>query len=255
MVIGMENFFTFYTEIDHINMPFIAFHFVHFIFMLIIFIVILLLYRWYNKQEKQLQRRFQIGMGIYFMVEELIYTIWLILTCRHSVIMQIIPLELCSLCAYINVGSVFTNNHQLRFFSVVTGMFAGMIALVYPANISGLYPMLSYRVINFYMLHGSFILFSIIMLQDTRLLQRHYLKRHLAFVGILFSFAFIVNTIYHTQYMFVGTPPTISIVHRIYQFTNILFLPTVIVIICLIQCFVYALLCRVYRLKEQYKIS
>lgn len=251
----MKNFFTFYTEIDHLNMPFVAFHLVHVLFLLITFIAIYWLYRYYSNQGEQQQRRFQIGMGVYFIVEELLYTIWLLLVCKDSVLVQLVPLELCSLCAYINVVSVFTKHPQLRFFSAVTGMFAGMMALLYPANISEMYPSLSYRVINFYMLHGSFVLFSLMMLKDEMLLRRCYLKRHLVFVGILFTIAFFVNSICHTQYMFVGTPPNILIVDHIYEFTKLLFLPTVIFIVSLFQCIVYALLYQICQRIKRYKIS
>lgn len=226
--------------------PFQSFHFMHILLLVISALVIYWCYQHYCKFDEFRQKRFIKGFGLYFLMEELIYTWWLLLVCKDQVWVQILPLELCSLCAYMNAWSAFTRRKQLCFFSAVVGLVAGLIAILYPANIDGLYPVFSYRVLNFYMLHGSFILFSFIQLKDHSLLSKHYLKKNIIIVGGMYTFAFVMNRILYTQYMFVGDPPNIYIVKQLYHITGIFFLPVLIFILACIQIVVVWILRKIY---------
>ena len=169
----MKDFFTFYTDIRNMAVPFTAFSLYHMLFLALAILLITTLFSYYRRLDAGKQRRMQVIMAIYFLVEELLYTTWLFLFCHEQVWHQILPLELCSLCVYMNALTVYLKKDTLRFFSGVVGLCAGLIAMVYPANISELYPVLSYRTINFYILHASFVLFALIQLQDRTLLQYH----------------------------------------------------------------------------------
>ena len=154
--------------------PFTAFSLYHMLFLALAILLITALFSYYRRLDAGKQRRMQVIMAIYFLVEELLYTTWLFLFCHEQVWHQILPLELCSLCVYMNALTVYLKKDTLRFFSGVVGLCAGLIAMVYPANISELYPVLSYRTINFYILHASFVLFALIQLQDRTLLRHVY---------------------------------------------------------------------------------
>lgn len=239
----MKDFFTFYKDIQGMTLPFQSFSLIHIGFLLISGVMILHIYRRYSEWNTHSQRRFQIGMAIYFLVEELIYTSWLLWKCHDHVLLEILPLELCSLCVYVNVLSVFTQKDTLRFFSAVVGLVAGGVAMLYPANISGLYPAFSYRTINFYILHGAFVLFSLIQLKDETLLNYHYMKKNFMILGCMFTIAFIVNIMNETQYMFVGIPPKITFIASLYQMTGIVFfLPVVLLVLSILQVIVVFLL-------------
>ncbi|WP_416325024.1 hypothetical protein [[Eubacterium] hominis] len=241
----MKDFFTFYKDITTMSLPFVAFSWIHIVFLLISIGIILSLYRLYSSLSQAKQRKFEIGMAIYFLVEEALYTAWLLWKCHDQVLLEILPLELCSLCVYMNALSVFTRKETLRFFSAVVGLVAGGVAMIYPANISGLYPVFSYRTINFYMLHGAFLLFSFIQLKEEALLSYHHMKKNFMILACMFTIAFTVNVMYHTQYMFVGIPPKITFVASLYQMTGIVFfLPTVLLILSILQVIV------VYGLKK-----
>ena len=153
----MKDFFTFYTDIRNMAVPFTAFSLYHMLFLALAILLITALFSYYRRLDAGKQRRMQVIMAIYFLVEELLYTTWLFLFCHEQVWHQILPLELCSLCVYMNALTVYLKKDTLRFFSGVVGLCAGLIAMVYPANISELYPVLSYRTINFYILHASFV--------------------------------------------------------------------------------------------------
>lgn len=246
VVMKMKDFFTFYRDIKHMDLPFEAFQLMHGVLLIVSVGIILYVVRCYGRMDEHRQHRFMKGMAIYYLMEEGLYTIWLLLVCSDHVWLRILPLELCSLCAYMNAIAVFTKNRYLQFYSGVIPLIAGSIALLYPANISNLYPVISYRVLNFYMLHGSFILFSLIQLRDKKLLQYRYMRRNMLLVGSMYTIAFIVNLALKTQYMFVGIPPEIGFVANVFHVTGvIMFLPVIIAILCLLQFLVVYLLRKI----------
>lgn len=234
------------------QLPFQSFSLLHIGFLLISVIVIMKLYHHYSALNTYRQRRFQIGMAIYFLVEEVLYTSWLLWKCHDHVLLEILPLELCSLCVYMNALTVFTQKDTLRFFSAVVGLVAGGVAMAYPANISGLYPVFSYRTINFYVLHGAFILFSLIQLKDETIVSYHYMKKNFMILACMFTIAFTVNIMYHTQYMFVGIPPKISFIASLYQMTGVVFfLPVVLLVLSILQVLIVFLLKRFMEWKRR----
>lgn len=246
----MKDFFTFYTDIRGMAMPFNAFSLAHVTYVFLAIVCIAILYRVYTSLSSLKKEKFLVGMGIYFLVEELIYTIWLLLFCRDNTLKQVMPLELCSLCVYMNVITIYLKKDYLRFFSGSVGTLAGIVAIMYPANIDGLYPVFAYRTINFYCLHASFILFGLIQLKDTSLLNYCYMKKNLLIVSLMFTVAFFINLVFKTEYMFVGIPPQIGIIAALYQKTGIvLFLPAIILALALIQVLFLFITRKIYRVK------
>lgn len=249
------DFFTFYTEIKELKDPFVAFHLHHLITLALLFMMIFLLLRHYRRLDVMHQERFQKGMAIYFLVEEFIYSLWLILNCHEHLWQELLPLQLCSLCVYVAVASVYFKRTELRFFSGVVGTLAGLTAIIYPANISQLYPAFSYRTINFFMLHGAFILFGLIQLQDESLLRYGNIKRCNLLLSIMVFTAFFVNLQFHTNYMFLGVPSSIGFIRMVYRFTGmVLFLPVVMIILTGIQAlalFVFRRLSDFYHKKQE----
>ena len=248
----MKDFFTFYTDIKDMAVPFTAFSLYHMLFLAVSAVGIAVLFSYYRRQDAVIQRRMQVIMAVYFLVEELLYTTWLFLFCHDNVWHQILPLELCSLCVYMNALTVYLKRDTLRFFSGVVGLCAGLVAMLYPANISELYPVLSYRTINLYALHAAFVLFALIQLQDHTLLQYHYMKKNFLIICGMFTTAFVINLNLHTQYMFVGVPPKISFIASLYKVTGVMmFLPVILVTLFLIQCIVLYILRKVYRVDNR----
>lgn len=247
----MENFFKYYTEIETLQNPIVTFSLNHAIILGVTIVCIWILYKKYSSFDQDKQRKFMKGFALYYFLEESIYYGWLILHCNQNLGLQLLPLELCSLCVYMNILSVLTNWKTTRFFSMVTGLIAGSIAMIYPANITNLYPVLSYRTINFYMLHGSFVLFALIQLKDQSLLRYYYLKRSYFIVCGMFSVAFIVNLMLDTQYMFVGVPPQIGIIASVFQITGVMFfLPVVYIVLFVFQWVTFVLLKKASKIQH-----
>lgn len=229
-------FFMYYKEMQSMWLPFQTFHWIHVIMLVLIFVSIRFLLNKYRRLDEMGQRKFQIGMAIYFFLEEVLYSLWLLWRCHEDVWLEIMPLQLCSLCVYVAIAAVYFERRELRFFSAIVGTLAGFVAIVYPANISQLYPVFSYRTINFFILHGAFILFGWIQLEDTSLLRYENIKRCTCLLSIMFATAFLANLAWHTDYMFIGAPPTIGFIHMLYMATGkLFFLPMVIILLILIQ--------------------
>ena len=115
----MKDFFTFYTDIKDMAVPFTAFSLYHTLFLALAILLIAMLFSHYRHLDTGRQRRMQVMMAVYFLVEELLYTTWLFLFCHDQVWHQILPLELCSLCVYMNALTVYLKKDTLRFFSGV----------------------------------------------------------------------------------------------------------------------------------------
>lgn len=229
-------FFMYFKEMQSIKFPFQMFHWVHILFLSFLFVLIWFLLKRYRNLDEWRQRKFQIHMAIYFFLEEVVYSLWLLWRCHEDVWLEIMPLQLCSLCVYVAIAAVYFDRKELRFFSGVVGTLAGLVAIVYPANISQLYPVFSYRTINFFILHGAFILFGCIQLQDRTLLQYHNIKRCTYLLSSMVITAFLANLTWHTDYMFIGVPPTIGFIHTLFKATGMLFfIPVVILILIGIQ--------------------
>lgn len=247
----MKDFFTFYENIQELRYPFLAFSNVHLWFLVIIGVAIWLIYRYYKTLQPHQKKRFQRGLALYFLIEEVIYTGWLLLHCHNQLWIQILPLELCSICVYINACSVFFKKEYFRFFSAVVGLVAGAVAMLYPANISAIYPIVSYRVINFYILHGAFVLFAFMQLQDRSLLSYKHIKKNTIMICCMFTIAFFVNLFLNSQYMFVGIPPKIEFIAYVFRFCGIVFfLPMVLIVVTLLQFVVLFFLRICYRVKK-----
>lgn len=238
------NFFTFYTEIQELKFPFETFHFIHFIVLFLLFAIITLALRKYASLDETGQHRFQLYMAFYFFIEELLYTIWLIFQCHEGLWQELLPLQLCSICVYVSIATVFFKRTELRFFCGIVGTLAGLVAILYPANISGLYPAFSYRTINFFLLHGAFVLFGLIQLQDESLLRYGNIKRCSCLLMVMILVAFLVNLKFHTNYMFIGIPSTIGLIQMIYQMSGVvMFIPVIMILLTMLQ-YIVVFICR-----------
>lgn len=250
----MKDFFTFYENIKSLPQPFVVFSISHLIALVISGCVIWYLFHTYKKSSDQKKEIFLKGIACFFILEEIIYAIWLLINCHDQILLQILPLELCSVVVYVNIISIFIKKDCFRFFSAVIGLFAGSIAMLYPVNISEIYPVISYRVINFYLMHGAFVLYALILLRDRSLLAYKHLKKNTLFLCILFTIAFVVNYYMHSQYMFIGAPPKFAFALIVFRHTGfVLFLPSILIIVSLLQTLFLCILRRVYGVSKMSK--
>lgn len=247
----MSDFFKYFSDINQVRFPLVSFHITHIMMLVLSILYIIFMLRYYDKKTKQGKKDFQKKLGIYFFVEEMIYMSWVLINCKQNAIMEIVPLQLCTICVYMNILSLYLKKDTLRFFSGVVGTLAGLTAIVYPANISGLYSFLSYRSINFFILHATFIIFGILQLRDTNLLHYRYLKGNMLILTVLVFCAFTFNSIFHTDYMFLGSPPQIGFIKELYNIVGVvLFLPVVLLILYSIQYGALFCIRKIYNVKE-----
>lgn len=251
----MKNFWGFYQNLGPIEHPFGLFDLGHLAYLAVTVLVICLCFRQYKKCGAAGKRKWQRVFAVYFVVQELFFYTWTGLSCRENAFFEVLQLEMCTFCLFFNFSTLFHDNKQVRFFGALIGLIGGPIAMIYPATMVGVYPVFCYRLINFYMTHGSYVFFSLMLLHDRELMDRKRLPRQLAIAGGLLAAVYCFNLKFHTQYMFVGTPPEIGFIRAIYDVVgDLLFLPTAIVIFSLAQVLMYFVVLKLQKFayREQY---
>lgn len=213
----MENFFLHFTKIKQMHHPFLLFRPAHILFLVGSIVSAVACSIWYAKQKEERKRHILHGFGFYFLIEELIFIAWVCGSSKDSPLLEVLPLQLCSLCVYMNVFSAFFQWDYTCAFSAVVGLFAGAIALVYPATVLNLYPVFSYRVINFFCLHAAFIAFSLIQFQTRKYQSYSYMISNTILMMLLLGAAVFVNMHLNTDYLFVGNPPKVPLIAMLWN--------------------------------------
>lgn len=232
----MGDFFGFYQNFGELARPFRLFGTMHLVYLSLTAAAIVLLFCIYKRRDAAAKRRWQRGFAWYMLFEELFYYGWVYVSCKQNVVFELLSLELCTVCLAVNISTLILKNKQVRFFSALLGLLGAPIALVYPVNVAQIYPSVCYRLINFYMTHGSIVFFSLMLLEDAELFCPARLKKHLLYSSGMLASVYLFNQLFDTSYMFIGTPPQIGIIRILYDITGkALFLPAVLVLFCGLQ--------------------
>lgn len=243
----MNQFFLHYTELQDLTNPFRMFSASYFIILIIGVLYIIGMLKVYKKKDEADKKKIIQIFGAGFLIEETIFIIWNLLMCKENAWLEVLPLHLCSLCAYMNAISAFTNWKKAKAFSAVIGFFSGLIAVVYPANVLDIYPVFSYRVLNFFLLHFSFIVYSLFLFQEKDTREYRFIFSNTIMLTLLMIVAVFVNYHFHTDYMFVGVPPQIGILQIFYvMLGKMLFYITFITALVLVQFIVVGCVRYVY---------
>lgn len=241
--------FLHYYSIDNPSIqPFQMFSIHHLIFLFTVVLIIGLgLYSLKNCQKKKLYLIEKI-IATSLIIGEQLYTIWIMFVCPYPIYTEILPLHLCSICFYLSAVAIFLDNEKLRKFIAVNGLFGGIIAMCYPANISGIFPTLSYRVIYFYISHTMIVFISLLQLKQITCLKIKDVRFHMTLISIFLTLAIFINYFLHTNYLFVGFPSTIGFIQIVYNIVGLwLYLPTAIVIFTMIEIILILILKKVQK--------
>ncbi|MEF9962505.1 MAG: YwaF family protein [Erysipelotrichaceae bacterium] len=252
----MRDFFTYYLDLNNIQHPINIFSNYHLMILAFGFLCVFLLYSRYHKLSIKTQRIFLVVIGFYFIIDEFIYNIWVLSVCKVDPILQILPLHLCTICAYIGALCVYYKKEWLQFFCAIMCSIAGLIAVIYPANIANIYPIFHYRTINFFLLHFSFILFGLIQIRNTAIIKYKHIKPSMALLVVITTLAFIANLNFGTDYMFVQTNSKIAIIKAIHNVVgDYLLLPTAFLIFALILFLSVFMIHQVEKLSKSYQAA
>lgn len=239
----MRTFWGFYADFKRLEHPFRVFGIAHFLYITAFLLIIIMCFRKYKTCGAEGKRKWQRSFALYFFIQEMFFYLWTYVSCKVNGIpplFEVLQLELCTACLFMNFSTLFHDNKQVRFFGAVMGLIGGPIAILYPATVAEIYPIFCYRMLNFFMTHASYIFFSLMLLHDEELLNKNRLIRNLGIVACMFTAVYFFDLKFGTQYMFVGTPPSIGIVRMIYDIVgNFAFLPTVLVIFSTVEVIVY----------------
>lgn len=242
----MNNFFTFYKNLETIPNPFQIFSLFHFGCLLLTAGTILFLFSKYKECDEQTRMKWQHRTGWFLFSLEMLLYMWIWFNCGEF--LEVLHLELCTVCLFLDFSTNFHKSKQVRFFGAVIGFLGAPIALIYPATIADIYPQAAYIVLTFFLTHGTYILFALMFLDDPELLTQKRLINNLIIVACLLTAVYFFDKRFGTQYMFVGTPPQIPIIRMVYDFVGpVLFLPIAIIILDTYQCLIY---CAVKKIQK-----
>lgn len=244
----MENFWTFYQNIEIVEHPFRVFSLGHLAYVAFTAAAIYLLLRVYKKQDEQGKRKWENGLAAFIFLQEIFYYGWICVGCKTNLLFEVLHLELCTACVFFDASCLLHRNKQVRFFGAVMGIFGAPIAIAYPATVADIYPAFSYRIIGFYLSHGALVLFSLMLLSDRELLTKKRLLTNIGISAGMLVAVYFFNLKFGTQYMFVGTPPEIGIIRMVYDFVgSIAFLPTAVVVFSCYEGLMYLFVKKIQR--------
>ena len=184
-----------------------------------------------NAAPEAVHRREKLIISL-FVLGEWFYYGWNILTSPNPPYMEIIPLHLCSICVYVSAVAIFLDNEKLRRFMAVINTLGACIAMIYPATVDAMFPTISYRMTYFFLSHGTIFFLGIMQIRRFGYLNLGDMKFNALLLTIFTTLAFGVNMWLHTDYLFLGTPPTLGIIRLVYDAVGIrLFLPVSILML------------------------
>lgn len=244
----MKHFWTFYQDLTYIEHPFRVFGPAHVAYILASLSAIWLCFRAYKRCGEAGRRTWQRGFAYYFFIQEMFFYAWTYFSCNTDPLFEVLQLELCTACLFMNFSTLFHQNKQVRFFGALVGLIGGPIAILYPATVAEIYPAFCYRLINFFMTHTAYVFFSLMLLSDSQLLTWKRLVKNMGIAYGMLTCVYFFDLKFHTQYMFVGTPPEIGFIRAVYDVVgDLAFLPIAIVVFSAYQALMYLLLKKLQR--------
>ncbi len=230
------DFFGYYTMESPAQKPFIMFSITHLLFLILILCCIFLGLKISKDYDEEKIKKFEKIVSLFLICCEFIYYIWNIFKCPYPIFTEILPLHLCSICIWTSFLAFWLDNEKLRHFIAVNNMLGALIALCYPATIASINQAFSYRVIYFFISHGTITFMGVMQLRQLKSLSFQDLKFNIPMLAFLTMIAMGVNYLLHSNYLFVGFPSSIPIIQIIYDFVGILFyLPVAILIFSILE--------------------
>ena len=189
-------------------------------------------------------------------VLEILKIIFVISIGRGKELNKIVPLYYCSLLLYSGILSSFCKGKLQRVgdvFLATGGVVAGIVFIVFPTTSLPEYPMFHFISLHSFFFHGTMIYLGIIINKFKYIeLKLSDLKYYAALIFIICLAAYIVNTNFGSNLMFIsqdfpGTP-----ISAVYQFTGMFFTP----VMCLTQMTLpFLIVYFVLKSKEKYGIK
>ena len=175
---------------------------------------------------------------------------------RGKEINKIVPLYYCSLLLYSGILSSFGKGMLKKMgdvFLSTGGIVAGIVFLLFPTTSLPEYPMIHFISLHSFFFHGTMIYLGIIINKYKYVdLKLRDIKYYSLLIFIICILAYVVNTKYASNLMFIsqdfpGTP-----ISKIYNSTGVLYTP----IMCLAQMTLpFLIVYGVLKFKEKYGIK
>lgn len=178
----------------------------HFILMAITIIGIIIALK-YTVNRKDVQTIIK-KCTIFVCVCEIIIITFKIINDGTSNINNYVPLYYCSLLIYAGLLSSFGKGKLKRVgdvFLATGGMIGGLTFIIFPTTSLPTYPMLHLVSIHSFIFHGIMVYLSLLIIVTNYIeLEKKDIIYYSSFVGIICVFAYIVNSIFDSNLMFIS---------------------------------------------------
>ena len=226
----------------------------HFVLLLITsIIIVILLYKVRNYKHEKVLKIIKISTIVLWILEilKIIFNICIGNTLNPN---TYIPLYYCSLVLYAGIFSGFCKGKLKRVgdvFLATGGIVAGIAFLISPITSLGTYPIFHFISIQSFILHGTMIYLGMLMLITNYIeLNLNDFKYYFILIIVISALAYIINSIYNSNLMFISQNYEGTIVDYIYNFTGEFFTITMIMIQAIIPFFAIYLLYNQYNKKH-----
>ncbi len=225
----------------------------HFILLLITsIIIIILLYKVRNYKHEEVLKIIRISTIVLWILE-ILKIIFNICIGNISNPNTYIPLYYCSLVLYAGIFSGCCKGKLKRVgdvFLATGGIVAGIAFLISPITSLGTYPIFHFISIQSFVLHGTMIYLGMLMLITNYIeLKLNDFKYYFILIIVISALAYIINSIYNCNLMFISQNYEGTIVDYIYNFTGKFFTITMIMIQAIIPFWAIYLLYKQYNKK------
>ncbi|MBR3132845.1 MAG: YwaF family protein [Clostridia bacterium] len=204
----------------------------HFILLIVTSIIIaILLFLTRKKKEKEVLNIIRF-FTVLLVVLEVLKIIFNFCVGNGSNLNNYVPLYFCSLILYAGILSSFCKGKIKRtgdVFIATGAIIAGISFLIYPNTSLRSYPIFHFISIHSFLLHGSMIYLGLLVNVTNYIkLEKEDIKYYFVFILIIGILAFIINTIFGSNLMFISRNFPNTPIEQIYNATGNLF-PVVMV--------------------------
>jgi len=159
----------------------------------------------YGKRTEVIKGRIQVAISTLLVISYIIQWIWAAAT-GHFSLVEMLPLHLCTISAFVEVIAVISGNTVLKEFSYCNSLPGAIVAFITPGLKT--YPLISYMYLQFVFVHAVLILFPLIWVFKDG--YRPNICRLPKCTALLLFFAVIahwVNSVIGSNYMFINYIP------------------------------------------------
>lgn len=186
---------------------------------------------WFQKQKPTVRKKVLKSCIWTAVGSELLRDIWLVFAGRFD-LSYMLPLHLCGVMLFVEFAAVYTEKPLLLELCYCLGLPGALSALLTP-GVTG-YPIWNLMYLQFILAHTILLLVPVLMLADGFRPDFHQLPKCFLALLLLAVFDSLTNFILNSNYLFLRSPSSGSLLELVGQVAGIFYLPAVMCVVWLV---------------------